>query len=72
MIRQSTRLEVAHDGSSWIVREHGIGRLTSHKTQQEAMIAARAVATQHTPSELTIRKTDGSVASEEKYPRITR
>ena len=69
MARQCTRLEVAHDGTSWTVREHGIGRLTSHATQQEARTAARAVAAQHTPCELTIRDSDGKVAAEESFPR---
>lgn len=69
MAREITRLEVAHDGAKWVVREHGIGRLTSHKSQQEAAIAARAVAAIHTPCEVTIRKEDGTVDSEEKFLR---
>ena len=70
MARQLTRLEVAHVGSDWVVREHGIGRLTSHVSQREATTAARAVAAIHTPSELTIRNEDGSVNSEESFPRM--
>ena len=69
MARQSTRLEVAHDGTKWTVREHGIGRLTSHATQQEAKQSARAVAALHTPCELTIRDSNGTIAAEESYPR---
>jgi len=68
MARQCTRLEVAHDGTKWTVRELGIGRLTSHATEQEAKAAARAVANVHTPSELTVRDLNGAVASEERFP----
>ena len=70
MAKQSTQLEVAHDGGKWIVRELGIGRLTSHKSQQDAATAARAVAAIHTPSDLTIRNADGSLKSEESFPRV--
>lgn len=69
MARQTTRLEVAHDGSKWTVREHGIGRLTSHATQKDAEMAARGVAAIHTPCDITIRNLDGTVNSEEHYPR---
>jgi hypothetical protein len=50
------------------VRETGIGRLTSHPDKAAAMVAARAVATIHTPCELIIRNADGTVDAEEKYP----
>jgi hypothetical protein len=68
MARQSTRLEVLPDGEKWIVREHGIGRLTSHVGKREAAAAARAVAAQNTPCELMIRNADGSIDSEESFP----
>lgn len=69
MARQLTQLDVAHDGKKWVVREHGIGRLTSHESQKEATNAARAVAAIHTPSAVTIHNIDGSLLSEEKYPQ---
>ncbi len=69
MTRPSTRLEVAHDGTKWTVREHGIGRLTSHNLKREAEAAARVVAATHAPSDLTIRNLDGTVNSQEHYPR---
>jgi hypothetical protein len=64
MIRQSTRLEIVAAGDKWNVCEHGIGRLSSHATIQEATAAARAVAATHKPCELIIRKSDGTVESE--------
>ena len=72
MARQSTRLEVAPDGEKWMVHEPGIGRLTSHADKLAATAAARAVAAIHTPCELIIRNDDGSIASEEVYPRPTK
>jgi hypothetical protein len=69
MARQSTRLEVVADGEKWSVREHGIGRLSSHATKVAATTAARAVATLNTPSELIIRKADGSIESEQSFQR---
>lgn len=70
MARQPTQLEVTAQGEKWIVRELGIGRLTSHTNQDDAAKAARAVALNNTPSELTIRKADGTVEREEKFPRL--
>ena len=69
MARQATKLEVTPDGDKWIVREQGIGRLTSHASQADAAKAARAVAAMHTPSELTIRNADGTTDSEERFPK---
>lgn len=69
MARQPTKLEVVPDGAKWEVREHGIGRLTSHRDQRTATAAARAVAELHTPSELIIRNGDGSIASQESFQR---
>lgn len=66
-----TRLEVVADGDKWNVREHGIGRLSSHPTKVAATAAARAVATLHAPSELTIRNSDGSLDSQHNYPEVT-
>jgi hypothetical protein len=69
MIRESTRLEVVSDGAKWNVRERGIGRLSSHPTKVAATAAARAVAAIHTPCELVIRKSDGTIESEQTYHR---
>lgn len=63
-MRESTRLEVVAAGDKWDVREHGIGRLSSHPTQLEATKAARAVAAIHKPCEIVIRNSDGSSESE--------
>lgn len=67
MNRQLTRLEVAAKGDKWEVREHGIGRLTTHPTKDAAAAAARAVAALHTPCDIIIRKEDGTVESEQSY-----
>lgn len=67
MPRKTTRLEVALQGAKWDVREHGIGRLSSHPTKVEAAAAARAVAVIHTPCELIIRNMDGTIESEQTY-----
>ena len=69
MIRQSTRLEVVADGAKWNVRERGIGRLSSHPTKLAATTAARTVAAIHTPCELVIRNSDGTIESEQTYHR---
>ncbi|HEY0672466.1 MAG TPA: DUF2188 domain-containing protein [Longimicrobiales bacterium] len=67
MTRQTTRLEVVADGEKWAVREHGIGRLTSHADKSRATKAARAVAANHPPCELTIRNDDGTIESQETF-----
>lgn len=67
MSRQATRLEVVPDGTKWIVREHGIGRLTTHPDKLDATRKARSVAALHTPCELIIRNDDGSIDSQETY-----
>lgn len=72
MSRETTKLEVVAEGAKWEVRERGIGRLTTHPDKVAATVAARAVAVQHTPAELIIRNDDGSIASEENFPRINR
>ena len=67
MPKQTTRLEVVADGAKWSVREHGIGRLSSHPTKVAATAAARSVAAQFHPAELTIRNSDGTVESQHAY-----
>jgi hypothetical protein len=69
MPKQLTRLEVVADGAKWNVREHGIGRLSSHPTKVAATAAARAVALIHTPCELIIRNDNGTIESEQTYHR---
>ena len=70
MKRKMTRLEVVAAGAKWDVREHGIGRLSSHPTELAAIAAARAVSMIHTPCELIIRNGDGTIKSEQTYPRV--
>ena len=67
MTRQTTKLEVVAQGDKWLVREAGIGRLSSHATLSEATAAAKKVAAAHTPCDLIIRKGDGSSDSEQTF-----
>ena len=67
MTRQPARLEVVAEGSKWVVREHGIGRLTSHADKVAGVKAAREEAAAHPPCELTIRNADGSIEKQETY-----
>jgi hypothetical protein len=67
MSRQTTRLEVVAQGAKWMVRELGIGRLSSHATLAEASAAARRVAADNTPCELVIKKADGTTDSEQTF-----
>ena len=52
--------------SAWSVKRGGASRATSiHKTQEEAIAAARKMASKHGPSELVIHRKDGTIASSE-------
>ncbi len=52
--------------SDWSVKRGGTSRASSvHKTQQEAIAAARKMASKHSPSELVIHRKDGTIASRE-------
>ena len=52
--------------SGWSVKRGGASRATSiHKTKQEAIAAARKIASKHRSSELVIHRKDGTIASRE-------
>jgi hypothetical protein len=52
--------------SGWSVKRSGATRATSvHKTQEEAIAAARKIATRHRPSELVIHRQDGTILKRE-------
>jgi Uncharacterized protein conserved in bacteria (DUF2188)/TIR domain len=52
--------------SGWSVKRSGASRATSiHKTQEEAIAAAREIATRHRPSELIIHRQDGTILTKE-------
>ena len=52
--------------SGWSVKRAGASRATSvHKTQKEAVAAARRIASKHQPSELVIHRKDGTIESRE-------
>ena len=71
MSPQVTRLEVLAVAEKWNVTERGIGRLSSHATKVEATEKAREVAMRNTPSELIIRKMDGTIESERTFSHQT-
>jgi hypothetical protein len=66
-MREVTRFEVVTAGAKWNVTEKGIGRLSTYLTKDAAEAAAREMAGIHTPSELVIRRADGTVESEQTY-----
>lgn len=54
--------------SKWSVRRQGAARASSlHKTQADALRAARALAAKNNPSEIIIHSKDGSIVSREAY-----
>ncbi|MEX2281866.1 MAG: DUF2188 domain-containing protein [Gemmatimonadota bacterium] len=68
-MRETTRLEVVHDGAQWSITEHGIGRLSSYPTKLVAAAAGHALARLHTPSKLVIRNVNGTIDTEHTYDR---
>ena len=62
----SEKYHVIMRESGWSVKRGGTSRATSvHKTQKEAIAAARKIASKHRPSELVIHRKDGTIASRE-------
>jgi hypothetical protein len=62
-----TRIEVAPADSGWIVVREGFGRDSTHLTKDAATRRAVALARAKQPSELTIRRTDGTIQETRKY-----
>lgn len=56
-----------HDGDWAVLREGGDTPEGVHETKQAALEAARAMAKEHAPSRLVIRKQDGSVQETREY-----
>jgi hypothetical protein len=64
--REPENYHVIMRESGWSVKRAGASRATSiHKTQEEAIAAARRIASKHRPSELVIHRKDGTIASRE-------
>lgn len=62
-----TRIEVAPADSGWIVTREGFGRDSTHLTKDAATQRAVKLARSKQPSELTIRRTDGSIQETRHY-----
>ena len=62
-----TRIEVASAASGWIVTRDGFGRDSTHLTKNAATRRAVELARAKQPSELTIRRLDGSVQETRQY-----
>ena len=62
-----TKIEVAPSGNGWIVTRHGFGRDSTHQTKDAATRRAVKLARDKQPSELVIRRTDGSIQDTRQY-----
>jgi hypothetical protein len=61
------RIEVAASGSGWIVTREGFGRDSTHQTKDAATRRAVKLAREKQPSELIIRRGDGTVQDTRQY-----
>ena len=64
---QPTKFEVAPADRGWIVTRHGFGRDSTHPTKEAAVQRAVKLARAKKPSELLIRRQDGSVQEVRNY-----
>jgi hypothetical protein len=62
-----TTFEVAPAAHGWIVSREGIGRDSTHPTKQAALARAVKLARGRQPSELIIKRQDGSVQETRFY-----
>lgn len=62
-----TQIEVAVDENGWMVTRAGIGRDSTHTTKEAATRRAVRLAREKQPSELIIRRVDGSVQETRTY-----
>lgn len=65
-----TRFEVAPAGNGWIVTREGFGRDSTHPTKDAAIKHAVKLARSKKPSELTIKRQDGSVQETRNYSLV--
>jgi Uncharacterized protein conserved in bacteria (DUF2188) len=65
-IRRTT-FEVNHGNNGWVVLRHGIGRDSTHPTKDAAVQRAVELANARQPSELVIRRQDGSIQETRLY-----
>ena len=62
-----TKIEVAPAARGWIVTRDGFGRDSTHITKDAATRRAVQLAREKQPSELVIRRADGSVQDTRSY-----
>lgn len=62
-----TKFEVAPGEHGWIVTREGFGRDSTHGTKEAAVQRAAKLARSKKPSELLIRRLDGSIQEERTY-----
>ena len=62
-----TTFEVAPSATGWIVSREGMGRDSTHPTKQAALGRAVKLARGRQPSELVIRRQDGSIQETRYY-----
>ena len=62
-----TQIEVAPADSGWIVTRDGFGRDSTHVTKEAATKRAVKLARDKQPSDLIIRRTDGSIQETRSY-----
>ena len=68
---QRTTFEIAPADHGWIVERHGFGRDSTHNTKEAALRRAVKLARGKQPSELVIRRLDGSVQETRLYGSIS-
>jgi hypothetical protein len=66
-LMKSSRFEVAPADRGWIVLRHGFGRDSTHPTKEAAVRRAVQLARGRQPSELVIRRQDGTVQETRSY-----
>lgn len=62
-----TKIEVAAGDTGWTVTRDGFGRDSTHTTKEAATKRAVKLAREKQPSELTIRRADGSIQETRVY-----
>jgi hypothetical protein len=62
-----TKIEVAMSDQGWVVTREGFGRDSTHTTKAAATRRAVKLARDKQPSELVIRRVDGSIQDTRSY-----
>jgi hypothetical protein len=62
-----TKIEVALSDHGWLVTREGFGRDSTHHTKEAAVKRAVKLARTKEPSELVIRRADGTVQNTRTY-----